>query len=84
MVTQLIEIIGFIEVENWVDGFAKSAIISGHIRDKQQTARSKRTLARGFETEYSFIFIKRTAVTYGRKLSIQFAGQTGIRDKLYR
>jgi hypothetical protein len=35
MVTQLIEIIGFIEVENWVYGFAESAIMSGHIRDKQ-------------------------------------------------
>jgi len=35
MVTQLIEIIGFIEVENWVYGFTESAIMSGHIRDKQ-------------------------------------------------
>jgi hypothetical protein len=35
MVAQLIEIIGFIEVENRVDEFVESAIISNRIRDKQ-------------------------------------------------
>jgi hypothetical protein len=38
MVAQLIEIIGFIEVENRVDEFVESAITSSHIRGKQQTA----------------------------------------------
>lgn len=35
MVAKLIEIIGFIEVENRVDEFVESAIISNRIRDKQ-------------------------------------------------